>query len=595
MKNKKYLFILFLIILVGLFFRIYPFEAQPWIANSNNELINQTLNLGRGFLEKNTSFLQERIEYPYLTSYLLLFGYGIFYLVGTFSGLFSSATEFIGYLFFHLSEFYWHSRILIAIFGTLCIPLVYLTIRQIFHQTKEKKIILGSFLAAWLMAFSLLSVQFSQQVRPHIVVSFFILLSFYFYLVCLKKKSLSSYIILAVSCGLAMGAFVSGVFAFVFLILANYFLTWPGSRIKWSNLLKSFLTKRFLTGLVVFLIVISVFYFYLFFDSSASRFSLENQEEGLSLSLGNFPFLISDPGLGFITILKGLFFHEPTMGLLLIIFLVFYFLGQKKKKEKNPYYTQVLIGWWAFVASYTIIFGLLDSGVRYQLLSPLIPFVCLGLAILFVSIFDNLGKYKKLIFSLVILLLLFQSVQSFRLVQLISRPYTGEIASQWIEKNISSSQLIILEGVLVDLIPNKESIEIQAQMAGLSRRNIFLLSLEPDEYPLNSKSILNFSQLAEYQGNDIPSISNFFKEIKPSYFVLAFRPTEYEKEGYLAYQIARDQGQLIENFSPFKNSQPSRSLKFPSGMDNPIIDLWISKQLGPDIDIYKLDWSNYEK
>jgi len=589
---KKRFIILFLIILAGLFLRIYPFETKSWITNFNAQVVNQALALGQGLAEKDFSFLSQKIEYPFFIPSILLLGYGIFYFIGVCINLFSSVPEFISYLFLHLNELYWYSRILIGIFGSLSVLLVYLTVKRVFYLNQKKKIILGSLLSAFLLSFSLLNVQFSQQIRPHVAVSFFILLSFYCYLIVLKKKTIGSYLILAVSCGLSASILISGFFTFIFLILANYFITFQSSKLRLSNLVKSFFSGRFLAGLGVFGALILIFYPFFFFSSLSERFYFFEQGEGLFISLGSSPFPIANLGLGFITILKGLFFQEPALGILLIFFLFFYFFKRKPIDGKNFYYKQSLIGWWLFVIPYTLIFILLDNGTRYRVLSPLVVFLCLGLGILFVRGFNNLSKHKKISLLLISILLLFEFTQAFRLVELISRPYTAEIATKWIEKNISLEETIIYQGFLPGLIPDKESIKINFDLSGLlGYRNQYLLSLEAEEYPLEGRSMINFNHLLEYQGNDIPKTLEYLKKIRSGYLISALHPSEEEKNTLPIYQIAEKQGHLIKSFSPYDEPN-KRALTFPSGMNNPIIDLWQAKYLGPKVDIYKFDWND---
>jgi len=69
------------------------------------------------------------------------------------------------------------------------------------------------------------------------------------------------------------------------------------------------------------------------------------------------------------------------------------------------------------------------------------------------------------------------------------------------------------------------------------------------------------------------------------------RLKEDEKREYLAYQIARQNGVLIKSFSPFKKQMTDRSIEFPSAIENPI-NFWLTKGLGPNVDIYKLNWNN---
>jgi len=590
--SKKYLIILILIILAGLFLRVYPFEPKSWIGEVDTQVVREALNLGQGIMERDFSFWQETIAYPYALPYLFLFGYGIFYLLGNLLGLFSSAQEFISYLFFHIDEFYWYSRILISVLGTSSILLVYSIVRQIFFKFKGKKIILGSLLAAYVLAFSLLSIQFSQQVRPHVPVAFFILLSFYLYLLCLKKKSWSSYLLLALAVGLAVGTFQGGIFAFIFIVLANYFLERKDSNFQFFGFLKTLFSFRFVAGLTVFLIIFLLFYPYVLFDLNLGVSSADGGN-AVSVTLFDTSFKVYSLGMGFATIFKMLFFHELALGLLLVIFLSLYFVYRKNIVAKDGFYCQAIIGWWAFVASYSLVFAFLDFGIRFRLLCSIIPFLCIGLGVLLINIFDSLNRYKKPIFIVIIVMLMFESVQAIRFIQLMDRPYSRDEASQWIEKNISSDELILFQQSIQTLIPAKQSIEAKYFFNGsLSQRNQFLLSLESNNYPLNSKLMLDLDDVMKYKDKDVLAVYDFLKEARPSYFVLLFRSMDLEREKYFEYQIANKQGQLVKKFSPFKNTQTNRELFFPTGLNNPLIDLWAAKQLGPTVEIYKLNWNH---
>ena len=603
--TKKYLLILISITLIGLFLRIYPFDARSWVMDFDTEVVRQALDLGKDIGQKDFSFLKKPVLYPYLTSYFLFLAYGIFYLIGSFSGLFSSVDEFVKYVFLNLNEFYWQSRLIVAIFGALTIPLVSLAVIKLFNKTKEKTIIFAALLAAWLVAFSLLHIQFSQQIRPHIVVSFFFFLSFYLYLCCLEKKNLKSFLLLGAGIGLAAGSFLSGFFAFIFLFLAGWFLNKDRNRFFGMNLIKIFYSPKFLAGLFIFLLFVIVFYPYLFFNwrtvlfegekfdfalSGGKHFGVENTSELLSL----FGW-----GLGFKVILKGFLFNELSFVSLLIIFLIIYFFSRQNQPEKliekSGYYRTALFGWWAFSGLYFILFGLLDNGTRYRMLTPLIPFMAFGLALLFIEVYQRLGGYRRLIAIFIVVLLLFEAVQAVRLVQLMKRPYSRDEAALWIEENIPASEIIVFQNIFPNLVPNKESIEYQLShnpdKSSLSRQSQFLLTLNEKDYPKNSKTIVDFNLLVGYNQDSVSKTYKYFKGFQPDYLVLSSRSLNIDKTKYYPeYQIAQKQGQLIKSFAPFKKSQPSRTLNFPSGLDNALIDLWAVKQLGPTVEVYKLNW-----
>lgn len=599
---KKSLLILLILTLIGLFLRIYPFEAKSWVMDVDAQVVRQALDLGQGLIGKDFSFLRQPTLYPYLTSYLLLVSYGIFYLAGLYLKLFSSTSGFISYIFLHLNSFYWQSRILAALFGAAMIPLAYFTVYQFFGKSKDKLVLYGALLASWLVAFSLLLITFSQQIRPHIIASFFILLSFNCYLLCLQKKTLNSFLLLGVGVGLAAGALQTGFFAFIFLIAAGYLVGRKNSRFQIMDFLKSFFSRQFLAGLLVFLAAFLIFYPYVFFNFQSSTrargyfdFSLSG---GSQFNVGNNKeaFLMLFGGAGIKTIIAGLWFNELSLFLLLMILLAIYFFHQKKRpktKEPNPYYQQAWTGWWAFVGLYTLILIICDNGSRWRLLCSLIPFLCVGAGTLLVIIFKFV-KQRRLLIALIAALMLLEAGQALRLAQLITRPYTRDEAAKWIKSNVPSSAPIVFQSVFPNLTPTKQSIAAQTllQNNSLSAKDKFLLALNDDEYPRNSKTMLDFREIASYKHNDAAAIFNFMKEIKPQYLVLSSRSySPDEMNNYDEYLLAHRYGQLIKKFTPFKNNQTIRSVDFPSGFDNSaLITLMACCQLGPTIEIYQLDW-----
>jgi len=598
--NKKYIIILILITLVGLFLRIYPFEVKSWVSDYDTLVVKEALDLGQSIIEKDFSFLQKSIEYPFLIPYILLFFYGLFYFIGIIFNFFQSSHDFINYLFFNINDLYWYSRILIGFFGALTIPLVYLIINKLFSYSKKNSVILIATISSCFVVFSLLNVQFSQQIRPHVVVSFFILLSYYIYLISIEKKTFSSFILLAISVGLATGTFFTGFFAFIFLILSNYFFFKKEKKFKILNFVKSIFTLRFFSGLIIVLFLIFIFYPFLFLNSDIERVFINEAEQGIILSTGGLPFVVTNFGNGFPIIIKVFSLHEIGLGLSLILLLIiFLFTKKTKNQNKNTYFNYSLIGWLCFVLPYSFGFGLLDDGPRYRILIPLIPFIVIGVGMLLVIVINRLKSInlQKIILFLIIIFLSIQFIQTLRLVQLITQPYSRDLASGWIKENISSDQLIIFEEPMPTLTPSKSSLEDKLFFNGnLSRKESFLFSINPEFYPLDSKKIIDFSLLIDYKKGDVLAALNLLKEIKPDYFVLSSRSIDIEKkEDYLEFEFILKHGNFVKRFSPFKDQQLKGSLNFPSGFNNPLIDLWRAKRLGPFVEIYKLDWNNNEK
>jgi len=124
--NKNYKFILILIILATLLLRILPFESRSWAMDADSQIVKEALQIGQGIAQGDWQFLKEPILFPFIGPYIYLFFYGIFFVFGKLLYLFNNADEFISYIFFNIQDFYWWGRILIGIFGTMLVPLVFL-------------------------------------------------------------------------------------------------------------------------------------------------------------------------------------------------------------------------------------------------------------------------------------------------------------------------------------------------------------------------------------------------------------------------------------------------------------------------------------
>jgi hypothetical protein len=108
--------------------------------------------------------------YPNLLPYLLLPVYAGEYAVGKARGSWSGAKEFGEHLLDHPEDAQIPARVLVALFGALTAWVVYRTARGLGMR-------LGAWVAAWLSATSLLSVQLSTQERPWVPMTFFLALA----------------------------------------------------------------------------------------------------------------------------------------------------------------------------------------------------------------------------------------------------------------------------------------------------------------------------------------------------------------------------------------------------------------------------------
>jgi len=569
--NKKYILgLLITITLIGAFLRIFPVRYGS-VRMYDNQLVSQALDLGEGIAKGDFSVFKTPVKYPYFFSYILLFFYGLFYVFGKLIGLFSSVGEFINYIYFHIDGFYDFARILIGIFGTLLIPLVYLvTFKIVSFKNKEKAGIAG-LLAAFLMAFNLLHVHISHQERPHILVGFFIFLSFYLFILFLEKRSLIYSLFLGLSIGLAAGSLQVGLLALFFFFLIVIFTKF-----------KTLLSFKFWLAILLFLMIFVISYPYIIL-------SFKNV---VGLWDNTFHVNISESeglrkNLYFGQEIKQIFVYQPELICLFIIFLIFWLFLRHKTIESSPsLYRMSLWGAGSFILVYFLAFGFLVMPY-HRMLASLIPFLCLLVGILFYEVFYKFNKklFKEIFIIILVLFLLFPVIQDIRFCYLIFKKETVELARDWIKDNVSKEDVVAIEYDNIRLTPDKKSLQLQSNLepGSLSRKENFLLSLDENLYPKDNRKILNY-WIFQYKENRY----QFLKEQKVKYFVISkSNPKEISRNG-LESEIISKGGKLVKVFNPFVGETSSRHALFPAEFEDPIVDLWIFERLGQVIEIYKL-------
>ncbi|MFH1456751.1 MAG: hypothetical protein ABIF17_01400, partial [Patescibacteria group bacterium] len=584
--------------------RILPFESRSWAMDADSQIVKEALQIGGSVISGNWHFLKEPILFPFISPYIYLFFYGLFFLIGKLSGLFSNSTEFTNYIFFNIQDFYWWSRIVVGFFGTLLVPLVFFVTQRIIKKIDEKKAIILSFFATILTALNLILNIFSQQPRPHILVAFFIFLSFYFYLRFLDYKKLKDYFLLSLFCGLAIGVLQNGIFAFIFFILASYFL-FKDNYLKIKKLFSNFCWLKFILAGIIILFIFAISYPYAILNFS----SVSEVGEGKFEAVNGFDFTLSGGsqtfsginGKGFSILWRGMFFYHPTVSFIFIIaflFFVFYKLQRKKfeNKNKNLFVKQAFIGLILFIFAYIFILAIYD-GARIRFMAPLTPFLCVICAIFLYWILDNIKQnrlfFKKAILTIVIILMLFEFIQAIRFFYLISQPYTRDQSVEWIQNNIPQDKLILVQSHGPILMPNKKSLELQKSInsESLTTKDKFLLELSEERYPLESNYILRLG-LVGHKFQTKESLESLLLELKPDYFVLFYTTPKPENfiDDFKEFELAEKYGVSIKKFTPFNKENKTQRMMFTWAFENPIFDLWNFNRLGPVIDIYKLDF-----
>jgi hypothetical protein len=152
--------------------------------------------------------------YPHLQLYLLLIAFLPWYAWGRLSGIFASRADLLTAFQTDPTPLYMIARGVTALFGTACVLMVYVVARRLFG----KKVALT---AAFLMAVFPLLVTNAHMVTPDVIMTFFILLSFYFALRIAESGGFRDYILGGGALGLAFTAKYPAAIAGVFLLVAH--------------------------------------------------------------------------------------------------------------------------------------------------------------------------------------------------------------------------------------------------------------------------------------------------------------------------------------------------------------------------------------
>ena len=137
----------------GLPYVFYPDEAL---------IVNHAAAFGTG--DPNPHFF----IYPSLYMYVLFFVYGMSYVLGWLTGVFSSTNDFGGLFFNDATIFYLPGRLIAAFSGVATVALVYIYGRRAYDHRV-------GLIAALFLTFSIMHVEFSHYVKTHVPAGLFVM------------------------------------------------------------------------------------------------------------------------------------------------------------------------------------------------------------------------------------------------------------------------------------------------------------------------------------------------------------------------------------------------------------------------------------
>ncbi|MEB3286953.1 MAG: glycosyltransferase family 39 protein [Vampirovibrionales bacterium] len=164
------------ILIVGIALRVWGLDfGLPALSRPDENHISQTaiIHIFASFAEGHPDLNPHFFYYPSLFIYILTFLYGIYYLLGYWTGIFTDAQAFITLYYNDWTSFHYIQRALSAVSGILSIPALYALGRQL-----GKNRLIGLF-SAFLLAITYLHVRDSHFGTTDIAATLWVILCLY--------------------------------------------------------------------------------------------------------------------------------------------------------------------------------------------------------------------------------------------------------------------------------------------------------------------------------------------------------------------------------------------------------------------------------
>lgn len=341
-------------------------------------------------------------------------------LVGLGLGIFESTAN-LGELFFQdPTIFYLSGRVTLAIFGVASIFVTYIIACRLFNRPT-------ALTAAMLLALSPLHVYYSKLIRPDILLTFLILVAFWFCLEILQRRAWSGYALAGLFTGLGIATKYPAASVALSIVMAHLF---SGPR-QWTGLL-----KLLMCGVVSVLgAFIGSPFLFLDFRTALSHALYENRSSHLS-STGE--------GLmqNFIWYVQGPLLEAFSIGGLVLVSVGIVLAIASWQKDK-----------WLLVA-FSIFFLLLMAllNLRWKRwIIPVIPFLCILAAFACYWTAVKIGEYWDYWIGrgvgCILLLVVAMPLLKADILQghEMSGTDTRTLAKEWMMENIPAGSRILLE------------------------------------------------------------------------------------------------------------------------------------------------------
>lgn len=440
----------------------------------DTQIIREALDIGQG-LAGGRLFnmnLGSSLKYPLTLPYFLLGVYGLIFAGGFVTRALPNIHAFIDFLFLQRETVHLISVAGLNIINAAAIPLAFVADRGLDKRH-------SGWLAAGLVAFDLLLVQFSHQARPHAPLATFLLLAVMLLTYIAEGRGgWRATLAASVACALAIGTLQTGVG-----VVVPFGLVWLGR--LWQARTEKRLgaeLRLFFVNAVVLVGVSLILYPTAISDVLAVAQGLLHRSGPVSLSDGEHTV---DSGLFRLTnigrVLVRFWSYAPVTVLLMPVALVYFVM----KFWKRPR---------LLAAALPVPLGNLAIWITFFAASRYWGDMSLFIDVLCAYFLEELLRWAAtrwrwswpvLAVGVGVGVLGISAVQAGRMTYVLSQTDTRSQASQWITSHLPPNSAVMANFQLLELIPDRVGLQRQDQdfPGTLGTYNQWLLQQSADQYP----------------------------------------------------------------------------------------------------------------
>ncbi len=524
-----------LVVLTLLAYSLRVIGARSSIAYiPDTQIVREAFDLGQriaNIAHYNIGLQGEK--YPLGLPWFLLSIYGVIFVFDLATGQISSLTGFENLLFTNRVGMHQIAVLGLGVIAAAIVPVLFVISRRINSAHR-------GWLAAGMGAFSLLLVQFSHQARPHAALATFALLSVAL-LVAAACGAGKKWAVAATICSaMTIGTLQNGI-----VILLPFMLAWL-FRIHGAKRRMPALWEGALNGALLLVLILPL-YPDVFHDYGGILIGIiSGHESAFTLGAGSHMLNLEMFSLANVPVfLENVFDYQPLL-LAAVPAALVYFVWSLRNRVR------VLVVGMAFpLVQLTVWATFVDSYARItMILTPFfIVLVAYGLEDILFTIRDP-QRSRRLYALVCVLVLLPMLVTALRFDLVTAQTDTRTQASQWVDENLPENSVILVNFQALELIPTKESVEIQQQEypGSLGTYDQWLLnqdySADPSLHP--AFDIINGYLMPER----MPAL---LEERKVEYLLITTSQAEITKESDPLAEYAQEHGALVRAFCPAHN------------------------------------------